>query len=196
MDQYLELEFEFASYHGNISISLSENHSPAAIGSDKLGIKLVSNDAISSFPCCTARVSYNGEGYLANFGWIQVIKLTEKEKTLDLVDLAPKFSDVNSPYYTWGICPTLFDAPFKIDEQGNPKPNINWTAYTYLTTSKHYLMEKDVTPLTGFSWGYEIDSNREIFIKKLTPIYSNYWNQIVTPILNKKYCDWTFNQYP
>jgi len=66
----------------------------------------------AGFPVLRVDVAYEGDGYAAMLGWVQVVWMREAvgQEPRVIVDVAPQLTDTGFPYVSFGIEPTMFDA--------------------------------------------------------------------------------------
>jgi hypothetical protein len=145
--------FELHGRVGEVTVRYGVNDDPAYWGYPVLGLPYDDNVACG-FPVVEARVQYEGAGYHAFMGWIQVVRLTYGDSPLVvIIDRPPSLLDVDVPFLTMGPCPTLFDAPSTV------WPNAHWRADSFLVASPDAVMTKTVMPLFSFCWGYDSDEH-------------------------------------
>ena len=151
---------------------------------DSTGLDLT---RVAGFPVIQARSSYPSEGYGAYLGWIQVIDYLvpgEAEPVWVAPDVAPQALDANTPYLSFGIEPTLFDAPF------SDAPDLTWRARAFLTFSPDCVISRVVEPLCGFTWGFDLD-NGTVTPRELTPATTGDW-EAARRVLRLRLPTWTF----
>ena len=91
------------------------------------------------------------------------------------------------PYCWYGITPTLFDAPSR-DERAH----LDWVAHSFLGASPFGGNTKVVTPLLGFSWGFEILGDKKIVLKPAMVLAAADWEAHL-PYLRACYPEWRFS---
>lgn len=145
------LPFRVRNVDGCVRISYGLNDDPIRWGYGILGFTPI--ETARGYPVLQATVEYPAEGYAAILSWIQVVRywVGDEERPTTLVDVAPQMRDSGVPYFSWGIQPTLFDAPAFGDE-----PNVVWRAWSFLTYTPDALMTPVIEPACGFLWGYDI----------------------------------------
>ena len=144
------IPFELSSRQGGVTVRYGENRDPAHWGYDLLGLKFPW-EVSHGFPVVSADVAYEGDGYAAIFGWVQVVWMSVVDKPTEvLVDVAPQLIGSGVPYISFGVKPTMFDAPSTTDRE------VQWAARTFLTASPDRLMTRVLSPVVGFRWGYTI----------------------------------------
>jgi len=136
------LGFTHLEIPGEVSASVLANTDPAQLGGDEDNL---------GFPACTASVSYQGDGYLAMMGWVQLVRSTDAESSDFEMDPYFLFPDVDSPYAFYGYMPTLFDGPGRVH-----RDDMDWEAHSFLAATPLAYKARVVTPLVGFSWGFSI----------------------------------------
>ena len=143
---------------------------------------------------CTASVEYEGDGYDAFFGWIQMVRSTDNHSGGRSFEMDPLgwFPDSRSPYAFFGMLPTLFDAPSR-----GKRRRMSWEARSFLATTPIYnvieriLRRRLVLPVTGFSWGFDIDDQGEIRLREITEIGVSQWVEHLD-LLRRSYRTWRF----
>jgi hypothetical protein len=184
----LTLPFQVRGKNGTVAIEYEANRDPYSwgygliTGSDRSLLEY-SPDIALSFPVCRAAVAFEGEGYNAMFGWIQIIRYQGTESGA-FVDKPPQLAEVDMPYVAWGSSPTFFDAP------STSQKGIIWTADAFLVMSPDALMTKQTQPICGFHWGYTIQDGHTSILP-LTPVDANAWVQACI-LLRGHYPRWTF----
>jgi hypothetical protein len=153
----------------------------------------------ASCPVLTAHVkAHDLNGYGAIFGWIQLVRSTDDEDIWKM-DPIPVLSGLDTPFAYLGIEPTLFDAPMR--EMKDSK-DVDWTAHAFLCTMGRCLLERRVSVVAGFEWGWEIrfkdgkgkgkDEERTILVKELKNIeFEKAWTEKLD-VLKKAHVGWVF----
>ena len=181
------MTFRLRGASGRVRIDCQTNADPNRWGFDLLGLEFDTEVALG-FPVVTARVSYPAEGYLGYLGWIQVVAYTvtrgSERTTTELVDVPPQLLDAELPYLTFGLEPTLFDAPAFTEQ------NVSWLARSFLAASPDLLMTPTVDPVCGFAWGYEITQG-EVEIVPPRACSREDWT-MAKRVLQERLPGWTF----
>jgi hypothetical protein len=150
----MRIEFSLHGLAGTVAVEHQINDDPAAVGFGLLGLDF-EPDEPTGFPVIEANVQYEGRGYKACMGWLQVVRYTAPEDgDVFMVDTAPQFRGIEGldfPFVTWGVRPTLFDAP------ATGKASVDWWADAFLVASPDALMTPTIQPLCAFRWGYQVD---------------------------------------
>ncbi len=145
--------FRLRGLKGEVIIEHEINHDPArwGFGESVLGEVHPPSQALG-FPVVQASVEYEGVGYGAYMGWVQVVRyqVHDKNEQVTVFDVAPSIKDTDVPYLAFGIRPTMFDAP-GFDEQ-----EVTWDADSFLVHSPDGLLSRIVNAITGFKWGYRV----------------------------------------
>jgi hypothetical protein len=176
----LDIEFSYKGDRGCVSVSCVPDDAPAAVGKDE--------DA-RGFPVCTATIDYAGQGYRALFGWVQLVRSTDSavERTAFQMDPLRFFEDSPAPYCWYGLVPTLFDAPSRQER----KP-LAWLAHSFLAVTPWDMGAlRQVVPLLGFSWGFEIDAGGRITLVPEARLSAADWTAHI-PYLSMSYPTWEF----
>ena len=141
--------FHLSGLRGEVRVVYGVNSDPAHWGYELLGLDFPSAVA-NGFPVLRADVTYEGDGYAATLGWVQVVWMRggEEHEPRVLVDVAPQLIGTGFPYVCFGIEPTMFDAPSTTESE------VDWVARTFLTASPDRLMTRIIEPILGLRWGY------------------------------------------
>jgi hypothetical protein len=92
--------------------------------------------------------------------------------------------DIGSCWY--GIAPTLFDAPSR-DERSS----LDWVAHSFLAASPLRGDRRLVTPLLGFSWGFNVADDGSVALMPVAPLTAADWESHL-PYLRNCYPAWQF----
>ena len=179
--------FRVRNSDGCVRIRYGRNDDPLRWGYGLLGFTSEEIDLARGYPVIEATVEYAAEGYAALLGWIQVVRywVGDQEQPTVIVDVAPQMRDGGVPYFSWGIQPTLFDAPSFFGE-----PNVVWRAWSFLTYTPDALMTPVVEPACGFRWGYDTRDG-SIEPTDLSPAGLSEWLDIRED-LRAQYPRWSF----
>lgn len=181
----LDLDFAYRGSRGQVRVHCGAVSDPLRIGQ--------SADA-KGFPVCKATLQFEGRGYNAFFGWIQLVRSTDNETEGRSFEVDPfqPFQDCPSPYAFYGLLPTLFDAPSRPERK-----EIRWRAHSFLATTPleeemfGALTNRRVVPITGFSWGFDIDRLGTFHLYGPERVHSDDWSQHL-PVLRAQYPKWKF----
>lgn len=176
----LEIEFTYRDDRGRVSISCVPDEAPADVGKD---------EGSRGFPVCTATIDYPGKGYRGLFGWVQLVRSTDSPVGRASFEMDPLkfFEDSPAPYCWFGVLPTLFDAPSR-----NERRPMTWMAHSFLAaTPWDRGPQRQVVPLLGFSWGFEIDGTGRITIVHEAQLAAEDWAAHI-PFLRGTYPTWSF----
>ncbi|GCD99344.1 hypothetical protein [Embleya hyalina] len=169
---------------GSVAVTVERVDDPAAIGQTV---------EARDFPCLTARVTYPEHGYGAMFGWVQMVRSTDGAAGGDAFGMDPfvLFPDSRSPYCYFGLNPTLFDSPARLDREP-----MSWLAHTFLAwTPIAETIERHVVPLVGFDWGFDVDATGDVAIRDAAPLPDSAWTDHL-PFLVARHPTWTFARRP
>ena len=172
------LNFMHDGIAGAIDVRCERNDDPSVLGcrSGSLGL-----------PACTATVASNARGYRAMFGWVQLVRSTDNRSAGAAFEMDPfsLFADADSPYCFYGHLPTLFDGPARPQ-----RDDMDWLAHSFLALTPLPGTRRQVVPLAGFSWGFDIRrANVEIHPPaRLTP---THWREHLS-VLRDAYPNWQF----
>jgi hypothetical protein len=182
------LRFRLRERDGRARIRYGRNDDPMRWGYGLLGFTSEQIEVARGYPVIEAKVEYSAEGYAAILSWIQVVRywVADQEQPTVIVDVAPQMRDSGVPYFSWGIQPTLFDAP-----AFGREPDVVWRAWSFLTYTPDALMTPVIEPACGFRWGYDI---RGGFIAPTDVLSAGLaeWLDIRND-LRERYPQWRFN---
>ena len=182
----LVLPFSLRSFDGLVTVDYGANEDPRRWGYHLL--RLPYDTAVAEgFPVLRATVSYDGEGYAAAMGWIQVIRYAGDgvgEDEVVEVDHPPQLSDAGTPYYCWGTRPSFFDAPSMTRE------DVTWIADAFLVASPDALMTKTIQAVCGFRWGYTTRRQPPELLP-VEPTGAGAWES-ATVVLREHYPAWNY----
>jgi len=186
----LELPFALRGCHGIVRASCVVNRDPKRMGYQHLDLPFDGVATARGFPALTAHVSFDGRGYTAIMGWIQVVRISadpSDDRDAYLLDLPPMFGDVAAPFLGFGPNPSLFDAPSMVRKHGRLK----WIAHSFLCASPGVLMKSVVSALVGFSWGYELRGDGKPHLLAPRKLVAADWNRHL-PLLRGRCPGWRF----
>jgi hypothetical protein len=172
---------------GRVVIRYGVNEDPGRWGYPLLGLGY-DPDISRGFPVIEAAVDHPAEGYAAFLAWIQVVRyqvLDDGGPEVVVFDRAPQLADIELPYMTFGIKPSLFDAPSIVAR------DVNWRAAAWLTYSTDCLMTRDVRVLCGFLWGYQLRAGVPS-PTPLTPSGADEWRD-TCELLRSEFPSWQFD---
>lgn len=190
--QSLSLKFSLSnSRAGSVTASVKADNDPS-----KYGLQLIfpnrDTKIFRHFPICEATVSTVGtRGYGSIYGWIQMVRSGESSTISAApweMDPIPILADLDTPFAWFGPEPKLFDAPMRIGVQ-----ELDWTCHSFLTYVEDGLMSKDVKPVLGFEWGFELHDG-EPKLKVLRELQLSAWNDQLG-LLESSFTKWKFNRY-
>lgn len=159
-----------------MNVDVVANTRPTELGGDRDNL---------GFPVCTATVNYEGGGYLAMMGWVQLVRSTDADLPDFEIDPFFLFPDADSPYAFYGHTPTLFDGPGRTH-----RADMNWLAHSFLAATSLTHKARQIRPLAGFSWGFNIRRG-EIEIVSTAVLGSTAWLEHI-PYLEATYPKWRF----
>jgi hypothetical protein len=125
----LRVPFSLRGISGLISVSVTPNTDPGAIGYSLLtgGLPV---DAARGFPVCRATVTYPAQGYAAMFGWTQMVRSADSAPGRFEMDPIALYQQIPTPYAWFGVTPELFDAPSR-----ESRHDMTWEARSFLCVS-------------------------------------------------------------
>lgn len=179
----MEILFSHHGHQGRVTVTVETTLSPATLG--------VGDNALG-LAHCKATIEFPADGYLGLLGWVQLVRSTDNAShgrrfEMDPFDPFGLYERAPLPYCWYGIAPTLFDAPSR-DE----RVPLDWVAHSFLAASPFGGNTKVVTPLLGFSWGFEIMGDKEIVLKPAMVLTAADWAAHL-PYLRACYPEWRFS---
>jgi hypothetical protein len=177
--------FELSGRAGEVAVSYGENEDPVRWGYDLLGLDFPW-EVSQGFPVFRADVTYDGDGYAAVLGWVQVVWMSMVGEATErvMVDVAPSLIGSGFPFVSFGVEPTMFDAP------STTHRDVGWVARTFLTASPDRLMTRVVAPVIGFRWGYTVAAG-EVAVDALAPASTEDWI-LTRGVIAAQFTDWDF----
>jgi hypothetical protein len=111
-DPVLVLPFTCRGGTGSVDVSYGVTADPVAVGFDLVASGF-DEERFRGFPVIRAGVSFDGDGYRAVLGWLQVVstRIAASGEADVVVGLPPMLAGADSPLAGFGYLPTLFDAP-------------------------------------------------------------------------------------
>ncbi|WMJ88885.1 hypothetical protein [Anaerocolumna sp. MB42-C2] len=130
---------------------------------------------------------YTRLGFYRYCGFIQIVEINNSKDKVKIVDTPPIFQEKKIPFFSYGYPAEAYDAP--VNSYGMGKELI-WSANTYLVDMPSYVNGNQIRYLTGFSWGFQENSDKiEIIqLKKLSQIDWEY----DVEFLKHEYNEWSF----
>ena len=182
-----KVPFRLRGFKGEVIVEYGINQDPARWGFGKsvLGEEYPPKMALG-FPVVEASVDYEGAGYGAYMGWVQIVRyqLHDTNEQVTVFDVAPQIKDTDVPYMSFGIRPTLFDAP------GFDRQEVTWDADSFLVHSPDGVLSRRVNAITGFKWGYRVQRG-QVETLPLTLAQESDWDRNL-PELRGRYPTWAF----
>lgn len=182
----MELPFTHLGHEGRVLVSVATTVVPTALGARDGAIDLAN---------CTATVEYAGRGYLQLLGWIQLVRSRDnsfagRRFEMDPFDPFGLYEAAPSPYCWYGIVPTLFDAPSRDD-----RSRLDWLAHSFLAASPLRGNRRTVSPIVGFSWGFEVKEDGVVALKPTASLDAADWQSHLA-YLRDSYRGWQFTEMP
>ena len=178
------LSFMLRERSGNVTIRVEPNRGPEDLGHPLVAVGY-DRGRFVGFPVVEAVVSYEGAGWRAWMGWLQVIERVDDDGTV-AVDVDVPLCGVDSPLYTFGYRPTFFDAPANPDH-----PNGRWNAYAFLVAVPDVVRSKVLQPINGFHWGYRLLGGEPVELFEPTPLSVGMWDAL-RELLATSFPSWSF----
>ncbi|MBI2788952.1 MAG: hypothetical protein HYX59_09755 [Elusimicrobia bacterium] len=179
------IPFSIKNERGAISVRVTSNAGAKHSGFDILGPMKEWN--LKGFPVMKATVTFEGTGYRAILGWIQIVHLdfrSDGRKKI-VVDVVPSHIGLGVPFAYFGHLPTLFDSPAR-----HPRSSGSFTAEAFLC--KPPLLERNgpIEFIAGFRWGYKINGiSEELTQFPVKRIGASAWAKH-RGLITKKYPKW------
>lgn len=180
----MEIPFTHQGLKGRVLVSVTTTTEPAFLGA---------RDGALGLANCTASIEFAGRGYLRLFGWVQLVRSTDniyqgRQFEMDPFDPFDLYERAPSPYCWYGIAPTLFDAPGRVE-----RVRLDWIAHSFLAASPLRGNRRVVTPLLGFAWGFHIANDGNVALEPVMPLTAVDWASHL-PYLRRCYPDWQFRE--
>lgn len=180
----MEIPFTYQGQNGRVVITVQTTRNPTVIGA---------REGSAGLANCQATIEFSAEGYLALFGWVQLVRSTDnafhgQQFEMDPFDPFQLYERAPTPYCWYGVTPTLFDAPSRDDRK-----ELDWVAHSFLAASPRRGNRKIVMPLLGFSWGFQVFDDQNIVLKPVIPLSAGDW-QAQLPYLRECYREWQFTE--
>jgi hypothetical protein len=172
--QTLSIPFTLRGLSGAVSVSVTCNKDPDAIGSADTGL---------GFPVCRATVIYPAEGYAAMFGWTQMVRSTDSDPDRFEMDPFSLYRHLPIPYAFFGVRPELFDAPSR-----ESRYDMVWEAHSFLCISPDSVVTRRVQAIAGFTWGFVIE-HRDMTFAQPAALGPKAWDNHLD-LLRTGYPDW------
>lgn len=182
----LSMPFRLRGHAGRVAVYSGVNDDPRRTGFDLLGLPF--DLALTrGYPTIRAAITYEGTGYRAYMGWIQLITNRDPAtaEATTSVDLPPIHWGVDSPFFTFGSAPTFFDAPANPDHETE-----DWIAEAFLVVCPDVARTRRIAALLGFRWGYALRARRPTPLA-VEPAGANAWDAHL-PLLREQFPDWEF----
>lgn len=190
--------FSMRGRRGSVTVSYGSNDDPGRWGYDLLRLSWPTYLA-RGLPVFQARVDVPLQGYAAVMGWIQVVRIRVSEMSGPLVagaekappgehrwvDGPPQLRGLGVPFVSFGICPSLFDAP------ASTESDVEFVADSFLTASPDGLMSRISEPCFGLRWGYSTQRGHKPELSPLSILAEPAWTSVL-PVLTETFPDWTF----
>ena len=68
---------------------------------------------------------------------------------------------------------------------------MDWVAHSFLAPIELFSDRREVRPVTGFSWGFQIDRTRAIAVRPIHPLGPADWEQH-REYLSRSFPEWSF----
>jgi hypothetical protein len=190
--------FRLRGVEGSVSVSFQANEDPEGWGYGALGLAWPTTLA-AGLPVLTARTECSLDGYAAVMGWIQIVRIDVLESSTSLVagdekapaghhewvDGPPQLSGLGVPFTSFGVRPTLFDAP------ASTESDTTFFADSWLTASPDALISRKSFPVLGLRWGYSTRTGQPHELHEPALLDESHWAEAL-PLLRETFPDWQF----
>jgi len=182
----VKIPFRHEGFAGQVIVSADKTVDPATLGA---------HDGAAGLANCRAVVEFDGFGYEQLFGWVQLVRSTDntfqgRQFEMDPFDPFRLYDRAPTPYCWYGILPTLFDAPSRDD-----RVRLDWLAHSFLAVSPRGGNRRVVTPLLGFSWGFQVADDGSTSLDPVMSLAPMDWDLHLS-YLRASYPEWSFLQMP
>lgn len=174
----MRLDFRLLDASGWVDVEVEPNRDPAALACPPFA---------RDFPVCVATVSYAGQGYKSALGWVQLVRSSDNatEGTEFEMDPFEPLGPSPHPFCFFGFAPRLFDAPAR-----RSRPDMDWSAETFLCFVPRDAAEREVRAILGFGWGFRLRKG-EISLTPPASLGPLEWDKHV-PLLRREHPAWAF----
>ena len=182
-----KIPFRLRDLEGEVIVEYEINHDPARWGFGKSVLGEANPPKMAlGFPVVQASVDYEGAGYGAQMGWVQVVRyrVHDKDEQVTVFDVPPQIKDTDVPYLSFGVRPNLFDAPGFLERE------VTWDADSFLVHSPDGVLSRIVNAITGFKWGYRIQRG-QVAVLPLAIAKESDWDRNLND-LRGRYPTWEF----
>lgn len=170
----LELPFRHAGRDSLVTVEISVNEDPAALGC---------REAARGYPVCRATIAPPARGYNDALGWIQLVASSDTGDGGFAMDPFEPLGEAANPFCFFGFAPVLFDAPSR-----PARADLDWVAHSFLAE----LTDREAAAaILGFSWGFRIRDG-EIAIAAPAPLRGDEAWARHLPVLTAAHPGWTF----
>ena len=179
----MRLSFRLLGAQGWIDVAIEPSTDPEALGCPPFA---------QDFPVCSATVTYEGRGYRAALGWVQLVRSTDNASRGEKFEMDPysPLGRLPHPFCFFGFAPVLFDAPGR-----ESREDMDWIANSFLCfVAPSFLVPDAGGPearaVAGFAWGFRI-RNGEVVLRPPESLGSAAWDNHL-PILRSEHPTWAF----
>jgi hypothetical protein len=172
----LTLELERAGVAVTVEVEVGINDDPAALGCPEFA---------RGFPTCHSTISPPARGYGDMLGWVQLVRQPDWGEGFRIDPFEPIDTEPTHPFCFFGFAPTQFDAPHR-----DTRPDMDWTAHTFLAGVAGIHEPRGVCAAAGFSWGFRIRDSR-IEVEGAHVLEPGDWDRHL-PYLRGTYPGWSF----
>jgi hypothetical protein len=174
----VRLPFRLLDARGWIDVVIEPNTDPGALGCPPHARDL---------PVCTATVAYEGLGYRAALGWVQLVRSTDSASCGEAFEMDPyePLGRQSHPFCFFGFAPRLFDAPARTSRE-----DLDWIAHSFLCFVAPDATSREARAIAGFAWGFDIREG-EVVLRPPESLGSAAWESHL-PLLRREHPGWAF----
>jgi hypothetical protein len=174
----VRLTFRLLDARGWIDVVVEPNTDPDALGCPP---------SARDLPVCTATVAYQGTGYRAALGWVQLVRSTDGASRGEAFEMDPyePLGRQSHPFCFFGFAPALFDAPARTS-----RDELEWIANSFLAFVAPDAANREARAIAGFAWGFSIRAG-EVVLRPPEELASAAWDGHL-PLLRREHPDWAF----
>jgi hypothetical protein len=174
----VQVNFQLRGASGLVDVVVVPNRHPETLGCQPFA---------KDFPVCTATVAYEGRGYNAALGWVQLVRSTDSPSAGEQFEMDPfePLGRSQHPFCFFGFAPVLFDAPAR-----PLRRELDWTAETLLCFVATDVDRRETRAILGFTWGFCIREGA-VAIASPASLSAAEWDKHL-PFLRREHPGWLF----
>ena len=179
----VRMSFRLLEAQGWIDVAVESNTDPEALGCPPFA---------QGFPVCTATVSYEGKGYRAALGWVQLVRSTDNASGGEEFEMDPysPLGPLPHPFCFFGFAPVLFDAPMR-----ESREDMDWIANSFLCFAAPSVLAPEAggpeaRAVAGFEWGFRT-RNSDVVGRPPESLGSAAWDSHLS-LMRSEHPSWGF----